>query len=637
VLWPQTLAMLRAPRRRLWEGLRTKTQPEASLDVLNAANVCGRGISLLAVAALVRFDDLTPGRGSSFELIGPVGELSAATVDEVRPVVAAAEQAAADGAWVAGFVGYEAAPAFDPALTVRCTDSSPAGRTPLAWFGVFGGKRPLPPPEASGSHRLGRWEATVDSAAYRDAVGSIRDRIALGDTYQVNYSFRLRSKLEGEALSLYLDLAYAQRGAYSAYFDTGDIVVASASPELFFALDDGALTTRPMKGTAPRGRWVAEDLERAEALRRSEKERAENLMIVDLLRNDMGRVSQFGTVQTDSLFDTERYETVWQMTSTITSRTRPGTGILEVFEALFPCGSVTGAPKASTMAIIAGLETSPRGVYCGGVGIIAPGGRRARFSVGIRTLVVDRRSGDAEYGVGGGITWDSIPEGEHDEALLKAAVLSTRRPGFDLLETLCWDGVRYRELDRHLERMAGSAQYFRFGFDREMVTSALEAAGRKAGATPSRVRLTVTETGEPSVVVKSLSLSADVVRLAVDDDPVDSTDPMLFHKTDARDRYDSRRARHPGADDVVLVNERGEVTETSIANLVARIGGRWYTPPLESGLLPGVERDRLLAEGTIEERVLTPSDLREAAELAVINSVRSWRPARLLGEAEPTG
>ncbi len=584
------------------------------------------------MAAYVRFDDLTPGRCSSFELIGQTGELTAATLDEVRPVVEAAESAATGGAWVAGFVGYEAAPAFDAGLPVRPADSTPAGRTPLAWFGIFNEKRSSPPPAESGSYALDRWEASVNTAAHHRTVGAIRDRIALGDTYQVNYTFRLRSKLEGDPLALYLDLAHAQRSAHSAFLDTCDIAVASASPELFFALIDGRLTTRPMKGTTPRGRWLEEDLERAEELRRSEKDLAENMMIVDLLRSDMGRISEVGTVRAEPVFEVERYETLWQMTSTITSRVRSSTGLLDIFDALFPCGSVTGAPKASTMAIIAELENSPRGVYCGAVGVLVPGGRRAQFSVGIRTLVTDRRSGVVEYGVGGGITWDSTPEGEHAEALLKAEVLAVRRPSFNLLETLRWDGSDYWELDRHLERLAGSARYFRFRLDRERVVAALKAAGQDAGAMACRVRLTVTETGNPSTGIAPLPPDDDVVILAIDDDPVDPAEPMLFHKTDARDRYDMRRARHPAADDVVLVNERGEVTETSTANMLARIGDHWYTPPVESGLLPGIERARLLAEGSIEERVLIPKDLHDASGLAVVNSVRLWRPARLLGE-----
>jgi para-aminobenzoate synthetase/4-amino-4-deoxychorismate lyase len=470
----------------------------------------------------------------------------------------------------------------------------------------------------------------VSASEYDAAITTIRNRIAAGDTYQVNYSFRLRSALDGDPRSFYADLAAAQRGAWGAYVDTGTLVVASASPELFFELDDGILTSRPMKGTTPRGRWTGEDLALAAGLEHSAKDRAENVMIVDLIRNDMGRVSRFGSVAVTSLFDVERYDTVWQMTSTVTSRIRSETGLADVFGALFPCGSITGAPKVSTMGIIAGLEASPRGPYCGTVGWVAPGGRRAAFNVAIRTAAIDPASGEVEYGTGGGVTWDSTAGGEHAEALVKAKVLTARRPPFDLLETLRWDGRDYWELERHLARLEASADYFRFKFDRERVTAELQTAAQAAGDTLARVRLTLTEEGTPRAIWNRLEISPEAVRLVVDDLPVDSSDPLLFHKTTARARYEERLARHPQADDIVLTNEAGEVTETAIANLVARLDGTWCTPPLDSGCLPGVYRERLLEEGRVAERRLTPGDLRSAEELAVINSVRLWRPARLV-------
>ena len=539
------------------------------------------------------------------------------------------EQATAGGLWAAGFLSYEAAPAFDPAFRVRPPDGGVASRCPPAWFGLFEEQRPVPPPEPTGGYTLDDWEPTVTPAHYGEAIAAIKDRIAAGDTYQVNYSFRLRSRLRGDQRGFYADLAHAQRGAWAAYVDTGSLVVASASPELFFDLDGQVLTSSPMKGTARRGRWPAEDLALAADLAHSDKERAENLMIVDLIRNDVGRISAFGSVAVTGLFDIERYDTVWQMTSTVTSRLPAEARLSNVFEALFPCGSVTGAPKVSTMEIIAGLETSPRGPYCGAIGYVAPGGRRAAFNVAIRTAVIDPASGEVEYGTGGGVTWDSTAEGEHAETRVKAMVLTERRPHFDLLETLRWEGAGYWELDRHLARLEASAAYFRFRFDREQVLTDLEAAAAAAGNRPARIRLTLAEDGTPRTTGTPLEAGPEPVRLVIDDVPVDAADPMLYHKTTARKPYEERRDRHPEADDVVLVNAAGEVTETTIANLLVRLDGTWCTPPLDSGCLPGVYRECLLERGAVVERRLTPTDLRTADELAVVNSVRLWRSAVL--------
>lgn len=573
----------------------------------------------------VRFDDLTPGLESSFELSGPIATLVARSPHEVRDAVDAAQRAAVAGSWVGGFVSYDAAPAFDPALKVRPPDGTVGGRTPLVWFGVYRERVAVAPPPPADPPRI-TWEPSVDPAGHRAAVTAVREHIAAGDTYQVNFSLRMRARFDGDPMSLYAGLARLQRSAHCAYVDTGDLVVASASPELFWSLHDGLVTTRPMKGTAPRGRWSSEDDEHADRLRSSEKDRAENLMIVDMLRNDLGRVAAFGSVAADDLFTVERYDTVWQMTSTVTGRLREGLGVRDVFAALFPCGSVTGAPKARTMEIIADLEDSRRGAYCGAVGWMAPGGRHASFNVAIRTAVVDRSTGDVEYGAGGGITWDSQAEEERLEALTKTAVLTARPSEFRLLETLRWDGSRYWELDRHLDRLAASARYFRFWFERSAVLDALAAAVTDS---PLRVRLAVDAIGRIDVAVGPLG-DASPVLLAIDHVPVDSSDPMLFHKTDARAVYDAALVRHPYADDVVLVNERGEVTETTVGNLAARVGDVWFTPPLDSGLLPGVHRARLLAEGKVREAVLTPADLRSASELAVINSVRLWRSAHLI-------
>jgi para-aminobenzoate synthetase/4-amino-4-deoxychorismate lyase len=582
-----------------------------------------------------RFDDLTPG-GTSFRLVGPVGVLEARRPDEVADVLAAAESSTQRGLWAGGFVAYEAAPGLDPALEVRARDAGdPMSELPLAWFALFEGREEtvLPEPRDDGpSAAADGWRPSVDRARYDAAIAEIHDRIAAGDTYQVNHTLRLRSTVAGDERGLYRDLCFSQRGAYGAYLNAGRYRICSASPELFFEWGEGRLTARPMKGTAPRGRWPAEDEAIAAALVDSAKDRAENAMIVDLLRNDLGRVSRPGSVRWSEVFAAERYETVWQLTSTVTSDLEPGTGLPEIFRALFPSGSVTGAPKVRSMQIVAGLEDSPRGVYCGAVGVLAPPGRgpAARFNVAIRTVTVDAESGLAEYGVGGGITWDSRAGSEYEETVAKARVLTDRRPGFELLETMRWEpGTGLRRLDLHLGRLRGSADYFGFAFDEGAVRAALARETASAGNRPLRVRLLLARSGRIATASMPLASRPEPVRLEVDDHPVDPRDVLLFHKTSRRERYEAARARHPDADDVLLVNTSGEITESTIANLAARLEGRWITPPIEAGLLPGTERAALLAEGGIEEGTLTPDDLADAEELRLMNATGPWRRAVL--------
>ncbi|RPI21129.1 MAG: aminodeoxychorismate synthase, component I, partial [Actinobacteria bacterium] len=357
----------------------------------------------------------------------------------------------------------------------------------------------------------------------------------------------------------------------------------------------------------------------------------------------LGRVAEFGSVTVDDLFSIERYETVWQMTSEISATLRTDTTLSDVFAALFPSGSVTGAPKPRSMEIIATLEASPRGVYCGAIGFVAPPGTPwadASFNVAIRTVTVDTGEGIAEYGVGGGITWDSDQAGEYDEARAKARVLVDRRPEFQLIETMRWDPDHgWWWLDRHLKRMAGSAQYFGFACDREHIEKSCAASVEGAGK-PQRVRVLLDRDGSISVETSALTeplvatpSPAGLVALAVDQEAVNSGDVFLFHKTTQRRPYVDRQRRHARADDVVLVNERGEVTETAICNLVVRFGEQWVTPPLESGCLPGIMRGVLLDEGVIVERPVALEELLRADEIGVINSVRGWRGAIVFDDA----
>ncbi|TFV48476.1 aminodeoxychorismate synthase component I [Blastococcus sp. TF02A-35] len=579
-----------------------------------------------------RFDDLRT--GSAVRCPPPREVLTAARADEVAAVLQRVHEATEAGSWAYGYVAYEAAAGLDPRLPGR--DTAP-GEPPLVWFGLCDEPTPVDPVTAPAPAAPTAWLPDWTDEQHASAVATVRERIAAGETYQCNVTDRLRGTVPGDPADLYARLALAQRGAHNAYLDLGRHVVASASPELFLEWSGDVVRTRPMKGTATRGRTTAEDRERAEQLLSSAKERAENLMIVDLLRNDLGRVAQVGTVRVDELFALERYPTVWQLTSEVSARLRPGTGLLELFRALFPCGSVTGAPKQRTMELIADLEPAPRGVYCGAVGLVGPPSApvRARFNVAIRTVVLDRATGRAVYGAGGGITWDSDAGRERAELHAKAAVLAHDVTEHRLLETLANEpATGPRNLDRHLDRLVDSAAWCGFRCDR----AAVEAAVRRAvaGAGPARVRVLLSRDGSVDVELAALPPAASgPVRLALDDVPVDAADPWLQHKTTRRDVYLAAALRHPEADDVVLVNQRGEVTETTIASLAVRLDGRWWTPPTASGCLPGVERDRLLDLGLLHERVLRPEDLLAAEDLAVLSSLRGRRPATLVVRQPP--
>jgi len=582
------------------------------------------------VAPWARFDDLRA--GTALLCPSPSEILTAVRPDEVADVLQQVHDATEAGSWAFGYVAYEAASGLDPQLPGG--PSSP-GEPPLVWFGLCDEPsevESLTPPVEAGQH-LPPWRPDWTDDEHARAVASVREHIAAGETYQCNLTDRLRSTVAEDPEALYARLALAQRGAYNAYLDLGRHVVASASPELFFDWAGDVVRTRPMKGTAPRGRTNAEDREGSRLLRSSSKEQAENLMIVDLLRNDLGRVAEVGSVTVDDLFALERYPTVWQMTSQVSARVPPGTGLLDLFRALFPCGSVTGAPKRRTMQLIDELEPTPRGIYCGTVGLVAPPSAafRARFNVAIRTVVVDRTTGEAVYGAGGGITWASRAAPERAELHAKAAVLAHDVTEHRLLETLAFvprEGLR--NLDRHLARMADSADWAGFRFDRTRVVESVRVAVAGRGK-PARVRVLLAREGHVEVELEAMpAVGTRPVLLALDDDPVDADSPWLQHKTTRRDVYVTRALRHPEADDVVLVNQHGQVTETTTANLAVRIGGLWWTPPTASGCLPGVERGRLLELGRLHERVLTVEDLLDAEQVAVLNSLRGRRSARLV-------
>jgi para-aminobenzoate synthetase/4-amino-4-deoxychorismate lyase len=579
----------------------------------------------------------------------PVGEAVAYTPSEVLPALRAAEaRVEAEALHAAGFISYEAAPGFDPALRVGAPkgwSQAAAGEgLPLLWFGLYRAPEVVPAPETGAPVIRGAWSPSVSRREYDAALAQIKDCIAAGRTYQVNYTFRLRRDFAGDPWALFSQLVHAQQPQYAAYIDLGRWVVCSASPELFFRREGRRLTARPMKGTAPRGRTPAEDRAQAEWLRNSEKNRAENVMIVDMLRNDLGRVAALGSVRAPRLFEVERYPNVWQMTSTVTAES--DAPLAEVMRALFPCASITGAPKASTMRLIAALETTPRLAYTGCIGTFGPG-RAAQFNVAIRTVLLDRAAGQAEFGVGGGIVWDSETESEYDECVDKARVLTEPRPRFELLEALLWSppGVApcigwplglnqpplpveggYVLLAQHLARLGASAGYFGFVFDEAKVRAALAEAAERLPAQAHKVRLRLGPEGRTTVETEPATAPPpESVRVGMAPTPVDSASRWLYHKTTQRQVYAAALAACPGCDDALLWNACGQATETCHGNLVARVDGELVTPPLSAGLLPGVLRGWLLDRGIVREQNLTLEAVRGCEAVWRVNSVRGWQ------------
>lgn len=588
----------------------------------------------MSTRTVALFESFLPGpEGRSFRFDGLERVLKAETPAEVLPLLAAVDAAVAAGRHAAGFVSYEAASGLDPALSTH-----PAGTLPLAWFGLFAERVEIEAGTTTvpGACRLALLPPDWSEARYTETFAAVKEYIAAGDSYQVNLTFRQRVRFTGEPFALYRQLCAAQPVAFCSWLNLGDIAIASASPELFFARHGTGIVMRPMKGTAPRGCDEAEDRQLCERLAASPKERAENLMIVDLVRNDLGQIAETGSVDVPALFTVESYPTLHQMTSTVTARLCKDAGLSDIFRALFPCGSVTGAPKRRSMEIIRELEEGPRGLYCGALGFVSPGGK-AVFSVAIRTAVLDPKRGTGELGVGSGVTADAEVAAEYRECLDKAAFLAEGAELLQLVETLLWDGERgYLLLERHLQRLTDSAATLGFACDLASVRWQLQAAA-PAATGRHKVRLLLAANGAVTLVAEPLPTrmgAAVVAKVELADKRIDSREPLLRHKTTWRPWYDGVLPQHPGCLDVLFCNERDEVTEGTLHNLIVESNGRLVTPPIGCGLLPGTLRQELLARGVLVEEVIRRQELFTARRLWLINSVRGWRRVVI---ADPDG
>ncbi len=582
----------------------------------------------------------------TYLFLKPRSIITAYRLHEVIAAFQHVQESLEQGFHVAGFISYEAGEAFEPAVR-----SGRFPQHPLIWFGVYDApiifhhptrrledrsgllkSISLPKESLLTGNEAHRFELrpSMSKDEYARCFRRIQEYILEGDTYQVNFTFKVRFEWKASIAGLYARLRAAQRVPYAAWINTGDIHLLSLSPELFFHKSNNGLTLKPMKGTAPRGRTTKEDRELREKLLSSEKDRAENLMIVDMLRNDAGRIAKTGTVHVTRFFDVERYETVHQATSTIRARLRENVGIPELLQSLFPSGSVTGAPKIRTMQIINEIETEPRGVYTGAIGFFNPDGT-ARFSVAIRTVSIDAQSKQGEMGVGSGIVADSNMENEYNECLLKASFLKRKPMEFELFETIRWDGPKkWYLLPLHLKRIADSAMYFGFPFSRTDILKELRAFGQnillKKRWSSARVKLTLNRRGEVHLECARLEPMKNLPKVAFWSERTNSSDRFYFHKTTHRPLYDKALAAaiREGLFDVLFENERGEVTEGARTNLIVRKGEQFFTPPIESGVLAGTYRALLLRRGWkgLREQVLYREDVVTADEVFICNALR---------------
>ena len=544
------------------------------------------------------------------------------------------------GYHLAGFISYEAGLCLENIVSFESSSDFP-----LLWLGVYEApivydhknecfcgaedmERLLEQYEARQERfcQVDNIRNTIEKETYIQDVIAVREAIARGDTYQVNYTFKHKFDFDGNAADLFFNLCMKQSASYTAFIRCLDMDILSLSPELFFQRNAEHVMTKPMKGTIQRGVNNADDAGKAKELHNSIKNRAENVMIVDLLRNDLGRISKTGSVRVDKLYEIEKYETLFQMTSTIRSELKDDVSWFEFFKSMFPCGSVTGAPKINTMRIIDRLEKEPRGVYTGSIGYISPDNTSA-FSVAIRTVVLDRVKKQGEMGIGSGIVYDSDPYSEFDECLLKADFLTTRYAGFQLIETMLWENGQFYLLDLHLRRLADSADYFQLNHNMNQITEALALESKTFhNQEKYRVRLLLYRDGTATISSMKLDdTDSAPKRVFFSSVRTDPDDRFLYHKTTNRKLYNSefQKARAEGYYDALFLNTRGEVTEGAISNIFIMNDGKFYTPPVRCGLLNGIFRQHLLNGNLpLEEMVLHENDILEAEKLYLTNSVR---------------
>jgi para-aminobenzoate synthetase / 4-amino-4-deoxychorismate lyase len=560
----------------------------------------------------------------SYLFFNPLKIITAYEQEDINPAFIALERYISRGYYVAGFISYEAGFSFEEGLKNLKTSHD----FPLLWFGIYKKPRILRNNRKikKSSYNISNLYPNISEKDYIRNIRKIKGFIRSGDTYQVNYTFKYKFDLSGSPLGLYNGLREKQKVSYSAFVNSGDFTILSFSPELFFRKHGNDIEVRPMKGTLDRGVSLKEDKRNMEALADSLKNRSENVMIVDLLRNDLGRVCGSGTVRTVRLFEVEKYETLLQMISVIKGRLKDKTGLHDLFKAIFPSGSVTGAPKINTMKIIDTLEPEPRNVYTGGIGFIAPD-KSAVFNVAIRTLLINNKTKKGEMGIGSGIVYDSDPRKEFQECGLKADFITKSSERFDLIETILWHRRKgYFLLKLHLDRLADSAGYFDFKYDRKHIKKRLAALEKKFNKTHDyKIRVLLSRDEKVRTGFSVVHKPKGTARVVFSDKRVSSRDPFFYHKTTNRKLYDGelRKWRKKGYFDAIFSNEKNQITEGAISNIIIKKGRVYYTPPVNCGLLRGVYREYLLKSKKIhlKEKILHKSDIIKADKIYIVNSV----------------
>lgn len=543
----------------------------------------------------------------------PIKELKTRNLAQVKDLLAQVEDYQQQGYYVVGYVSYEAAPAFEEKLAVH---PAPLMGEYLLYFTVHDSvEKSIMPLTYDEIDMPSNWKEETSKEEYEKAIAQIHHHLRQGDTYQVNYTVQLKQAVTANPFAIYNRMVVEQEAGYNAYVEHDEMAVISMSPELFFEQKGCDLTTRPMKGTTKRGLTNQEDLDQAAWLEQDPKNRSENMMIVDLLRNDMNRLSEVGSEHVERLCQVEQYSTVWQMTSTIKSQVRPDVDLVEIFHSLFPCGSITGAPKIATMEIIKNLEPQARGVYCGTIGILLPNGRRI-FNVAIRTIQLHK--GQAIYGVGGGITWDSTWESEYREVHQKAAVLYRKQVPFQLITTGKISQKHLLFKEEHIDRLRNAGRYFAYPFNPENLLQRIDAECQACHVEKDyRLRISISKSGDIDLCCQELTpLSPAFYQAQLCFQERSLQTPFTYFKTTYRPHLTVAKQEK------IYHNENGELLETSIGNLILQIAGKLYTPPVNLGILPGIYRQHLLETGQVEERVLTLKELAQAEAIYGCNAVR---------------
>ncbi len=585
----------------------------------------------------------------SFLFIRPQVVIRADSGDEVLEALKKIEDFINKGFYAAGYLTYEAG-LFLEGTSIKNKKFD----FPILWFGIytqplvfdhrtlkFSGdvsclkllKKDL---SLDKTYKIANPEFSLGPKPYGKCIKKIKKYIEIGDTYQVNFTFKYKFDFHGSTQKLFLDLNSKQAVSYAAFVKHDSQEILSFSPELFFRKRNNRLVVKPMKGTIARGLNIEDDGLKETLLGRSQKNRAENIMIVDLLRNDLGRISEVGTVKPIKIFEVEKYETLFQMTSSVKSNLKKDITLIQFFRSLFPSGSVTGAPKIRTMQIIEKLEREPRKVYTGSIGFISPYNKEAVFNVAIRTILINRKQNRGEMGIGSGIIYDSQEAAEYAECRLKANFLTEKKQDFALIETILYKN-NFFLLPLHLKRICDSAEYFNFKFDRKKIIKALKQQVRGLKKKEAyRLRLLLGREG--NIKIKTAILRPErekAIKVTLSKEKIDSRDPFIYHKTTNRNMLDKEylKCRQKGFDETIFTNQKGQITEGAISNILIKKNNFFYTSPVSCGLLSGVFRQFLLQKKKIplKEKVLYKKDLLEADGIYFINSVRGMRQASLKG------